>query len=253
MEVAVRTHVGMKRRINEDRTGLFTREGGRFLLAVVADGMGGHNGGDTASRMAVEGLEKEFGKADMTVLGTADGRAEWLTGVTERLNRALLDHAQSNEECRGMGTTLEAAVITGIDVTLCHIGDSRTYQLSPDGFEQVTKDHSLVNLLVESGEITEEEARVHPKRNFIMKALGTDDRVEPDIIPIRLPEGSALLLCSDGLSNKLGAEEIAETVNGAGTADDRADALVDLANQRGGEDNISVILIDNSVREGDAG
>ncbi|WP_213423314.1 Stp1/IreP family PP2C-type Ser/Thr phosphatase [Bhargavaea massiliensis] len=253
MEVAVRTHVGMKRRINEDRTGLFTREGGRFMLAVVADGMGGHKSGDTASRMAVEGFGEEFIKADITKLNTGDGRAGWLADVTDRLNRGLFEHARSNEECRGMGTTIEAAVIAGKEVTLCHIGDSRTYKLGPEGFEQVTKDHSLVSLLVDSGEITEEEARIHPKRNFIMKALGTDDTVEPDIIPLGLPEGSALLICSDGLSNKLGENEIAETVAGKGTATERADALVNLANERGGEDNISVILIDNGVREADAG
>lgn len=252
MEVAVRTHVGMKRRINEDRTGLFTKEDGRFLLAVVADGMGGHKSGDTASRMAVDGLGTEFDKADISVLTTQDGRAGWLAGVTEKLNRGLLHHARTNEECRGMGTTLEAAVIAGKEVTLCHIGDSRTYRVGPEGFQQVTKDHSLVNLLVESGEITEEEARNHPKRNFIMKALGTDDTVEPDIIALGLTEGSALLLCSDGLSNKLLEAEIEEAVSAGGTAEERADALVQLANDRGGEDNISVILIDNGVREGDA-
>jgi len=243
----------MKRRINEDRTGIFTREGGRFMLAVVADGMGGLKSGDTASRMAVEGFGEEFVRADLTNLKTDDGRSIWLADVTERLNRDLLEHARFNEECRGMGTTIEAAVIAGEEVTLCHIGDSRTYRLGSEGFEQVTKDHSLVSLLVDSGEITEEEARIHPKRNFIIKALGTDESVEPDIIPLRLPEGSALLLCSDGLSNKLGENEMAETVAGKGTATERADSLVDLANERGGEDNISVILIDNGVREADAG
>ena len=223
------------------------------MLAVVADGMGGHRSGDTASRMAVEGFGGEFVRADLTNLKTDDGRSIWLADVTERLNRDLLEHARFNEECRGMGTTIEAAVIAGEEVTLCHIGDSRTYRLGSEGFEQVTKDHSLVSLLVDSGEITEEEARIHPKRNFIIKALGTDESVEPDIIPLRLPEGSALLLCSDGLSNKLGENEMAETVAGKGTATERADSLVDLANERGGEDNISVILIDNGVREADAG
>ncbi|SIT67599.1 protein phosphatase [Edaphobacillus lindanitolerans] len=251
LDFAVQTHVGMKRRVNEDHTSIFTKENGRILLAIVADGMGGHKGGDTASRMAVEGMMREFGKTDPGSLATHEGRAAWLTGATETLNRELYEYSRQNEECRGMGTTLEAAIVARGEVTVCHLGDSRTYLIRRDGATQLTKDHSLVNILLENGEITEEEAVQHPKRNVIMKALGTDAEAEPDIIPVELGHGTALLLCSDGLSNKLSGDEIADTVLADGTAGERADLLIASANERGGEDNISVILIDNEVREGD--
>lgn len=249
LEYAVRTHIGMKRKINEDHSAVFTKEDGRFLLAVVADGMGGHKGGDTASRMAVEGMIRQFEEADSVSLSTHEGRAEWLTGAADALNRELYEHSIENEECRGMGTTLEAAVISGRDVTVCHLGDSRTYLIRREGAVRLTKDHSLVNLLLENGEITEEEALHHPKRNVIMKALGTDAETEPDIIPAELAQGAAILICSDGLSNKLSDQEISDAVLAAGTAGERADSLIGSANERGGEDNISVILIDNGIRE----
>ncbi|WP_354196223.1 Stp1/IreP family PP2C-type Ser/Thr phosphatase [Bhargavaea ullalensis] len=247
----MRTHVGMKRRINEDHASVFTRENGRILLAIVADGMGGHKGGDTASRMAVEGMKRKFEEADIVTLSTHEGRAAWLSGTAELLNRELYEHSLEHEECRGMGTTLEAAIVSGAEATVCHLGDSRTYLIRRDGAVQLTKDHSLVNMLVENGEITEEEAVLHPKRNVIMKALGTDAEAEPDILPAELDRGTALLLCSDGLSNKLTGNEMADAVLSGGTAGERADALVGTANERGGEDNISVVLVDRGVREGD--
>ncbi len=150
---------------------------------------------------------------------------------------------------KGMGTTLETAIIKDRSCHIYHIGDSRVYTIDPEEIRQVTVDHSYVNVLVESGEITEEEAAKHPQRNWIMKALGSERTIEPDYHSLELGTENYLLLCTDGLSNKVDAESMQNIILSDRSLREKTEALVNLANKLGGEDNISVILLKPSDEE----
>ncbi|WP_342512649.1 Stp1/IreP family PP2C-type Ser/Thr phosphatase [Sporosarcina sp. FSL K6-1522] len=242
MQFEVLTDIGRKRTVNEDSAAVYTLPDG-VLLAVIADGMGGHRGGDFASSTAIQVIGEQFMKLDLSQLKEQEDRAEWLIEAVLHVNRLLYDTANNNEEYKGMGTTLEAALIQGRSCLVSHIGDSRVYAINKEGVRQVTKDHSYVNILLDSGEISEEEAAVHPQRNWIMKAVGSERTIEPDLYSIDLDEETYLLLCTDGLSNKVDKQLMQEIVLSDANLRDKTEELVDLANQMGGEDNISVILI----------
>lgn len=148
-----------------------------------------------------------------------------------------------------MGTTFLAVVITDNQKILCHIGDSRAYGVHSGTMMQLTKDHSYVNVLVENGEISEEEAQSHPKKNLITKSLGTEKTIEPDFFSLMSPTYSYLLLCSDGLSNKLSIDDMTNILSTNVSIHEKGKYLVDLANEKGGEDNISLVLINNTKEE----
>ncbi|RNF40645.1 Stp1/IreP family PP2C-type Ser/Thr phosphatase [Planococcus salinus] len=238
---------GLKREVNEDRVAVLKRPEG-LLLAVVADGMGGHNAGDVASAMTVEALGEKFLAEKADAFLTEESRKGWLSRSIQHVNRAVFDHAGTHPQCKGMGTTLIAAIIDHDQCTLCHIGDSRAYQIE-DEVVQLTRDHSYVNVLVDSGEISEEEAEDHPKKNWIVKALGTEEGIEADFLQISLAASSYLLLCTDGLSNKVTKEAIFEIVQSSIPLAEKGEELVKLANQLGGEDNISLILLSSKLEE----
>ena len=143
---------------------------------------------------------------DSSELLAEENWSEWLKEAFFHVNRLLYEHSSDNEELKGMGTTLEAALIHGRSCLVSHVGDSRVYLLNEDGVRQVTRDHSYVNVLLDSGEITEEEAAVHPQRNWIMKAVGSEKHIEPDLHSIELDSETYLLICTDGLSNKVDNE-----------------------------------------------
>ncbi|CAM3083392.1 Stp1/IreP family PP2C-type Ser/Thr phosphatase [Filibacter tadaridae] len=248
MQFEVLTDIGKKRTVNEDSAAVYTLPDGT-TLAVIADGMGGHNGGDFASSTAVKVLGERFMEIDQSQLVRSEDCAKWLKESIVHVNKLLYDLATENEEYKGMGTTLDAALIQGTSCMISHIGDSRVYTICEDGMKQVTKDHSFVNVLLESGEITEEEAAVHPKRNWIMKAVGSEKLIEPDFYSISFKEGMILLICTDGLSNKVDNPLIEDIVKSTATLSEKAKSLVDLANGLGGEDNISVILIEPAGSE----
>ena len=145
-----------------------------------------------------------------------------------------------------MGTTLEAALIRDRSCLVSHTGDSRVYAINENGVRQITRDHSYVNVLLDSGEITEEEAEAHPQRNWIMKAIGSEKTIDPDLYSIELKDQSYLLLCTDGLSNKVDQNRMYEIVMSDTGLHEKVKELVDLANKMGGEDNISVILLDST-------
>lgn len=248
MQFEVLTDVGRKRKVNEDSAAVFTRPDG-IILAVIADGMGGHRAGDYASSTAIKVIGEQFMKLDRTEFEDEQYWVEWLQETVNYVNRLLFNEANDKEELKGMGTTLEAALFRGSSCLVSHTGDSRVYAINENGICQITKDHSYVNILLENGEITEEEAEAHPQRNWIMKAIGSERTIEPDLYSIELQNQSYILLCTDGLSNKVNQAQIQEIVLSEADLRGKVKELVDLANRMGGEDNISVILIDSSEVE----
>ncbi|PLT34257.1 Stp1/IreP family PP2C-type Ser/Thr phosphatase [Bacillus sp. V5-8f] len=240
MNAVFKTDRGKVRQHNEDNGGVFINpEGVRF--AIVADGMGGHRAGDVASLMAVEILSKHWQESKS--IQTAQEAESWLVKNIEKVNRSLFEHAQENTECQGMGTTIVAALCTDKFATIANIGDSRCYLNNESGFKQVTEDHSLVNELVRSGQITKEDAEHHPRKNVLLRALGTEPTVEMDVRTIVFEEGDTLILCSDGLSNKVSESEMLSIVSEDRTLDEKAGLLIDLANDHGGEDNITLAIV----------
>lgn len=235
------TDKGKIRQHNEDSGGVFLSPSGQ-RLAIVADGMGGHRAGDVASKMALDKLQDDWRKSEQ--IETADQAEKWLKDHINQVNMVLYEHSKIHPECEGMGTTIVAAIITELFSTIAHIGDSRCYILNESGFSQVTEDHSLVNELVRSGEISKADAENHPRKNVLLRALGTETSVEMDIKTILFEEGDRLLLCSDGLSNKVTETELVQILQKDQTIEEKANSLVRLANDHGGEDNISLIIVE---------
>lgn len=242
LEYTVESDIGQKRQINEDRA-TFVERPDHYKLAILADGMGGHNAGDVASEMAIKEMEYYFKNTIAKEFQTIQSKKKWLTNGIEYVNNKIYQYAASNENCQGMGTTLIVVLIDRCDCLIGHVGDSRVYHFKPDDVSLITKDHSYVNVLLEHGEISEEEAQHHPHKNFIVKALGTDETIEPDIFELTLTDESYLLICSDGLSNKLSTEEMAAIIALDLPIEEKGKKLVQLANDSGGEDNISLILL----------
>ncbi|MBY0097626.1 Stp1/IreP family PP2C-type Ser/Thr phosphatase [Mesobacillus maritimus] len=243
MNAVFKTDKGKVRLHNEDNGGIFTNKEGQFL-AVVADGMGGHRAGDVASEMTIHFLETEWANTDK--IETAEEAEDWLRSKIVEVNQVIFEHSKKNSECEGMGTTVVAAICTNLFATLANIGDSRGYILNEAGFQQLTEDHSLVNELVRTGQISREDAEHHPRKNVLLRALGTEETVAMDTKTIIFEEGDFLFLCSDGLSNKVTEEEIKGNLTQSGTLDEKASNLVTLANQNGGEDNITLAIVEYS-------
>ena len=241
------TDTGKVRDHNEDSV-LIVENKSRECLMAVADGMGGHNAGDVASQMAAEEARDLFIQAKSKNFITSDKKKEWLLDTVKKLNKTLYRCASNNPDCSGMGTTLILVLIDDLHCLIAHVGDSRVYHFYDNKVKQITKDHSYVNVLVERGEISVEEAKHHPKKNVILKALGTDSRVEPDIYEITLTTQSYVLVCSDGLSNKVTMQAMGAVIFDAITLEAKGKQLVQLANESGGEDNISLVLL---MKEGE--
>jgi protein phosphatase len=204
-------------------------------LYAVADGMGGHAAGEVASEIAVRTMSE---KAPLDI------DAEALASAVRAANKAVIDAVASGEGKPGMGTTLTAAILVGTNLLLAQVGDSRAYLLHNGGLQQLTRDHSFVEELVEIGEITRAEAAVHPKRSLITRALGSDVNTEPDIYELEVAPGDRLLLCSDGLSTMVSDETICDILMQMPDAQQAADTLIAQARQAGGHDNITAIVVD---------
>ena len=240
MRAIFKTDRGKVRQHNEDNGGIFKNSEG-VRLAIVADGMGGHRAGDVASAMTIDLLKK--GWEVSTGIETANDAEDWLKQQIFTVNQLLFEHAEANTECKGMGTTIVAAICTDKFATIANIGDSRCYLYNESGFKQVTEDHSLVNELVRSGQISKEDAENHPRKNVLLRALGTEMQVEMDIMTVIFEENDLLLLCSDGLTNKVSELELEETVTNGQSLEEKANSLIDKANHYGGEDNITLVLV----------
>ncbi len=245
MQFSVRTDIGKKRIFNEDQAAVFVLENG-YVLAVIADGMGGHRSGDVASSMAVTLMGEHFNELGTALPQSAETWSAWLNTIVRKVNQLIFEKAQSSSEHEGMGTTLEAAVIADDMCYIAHVGDSRVYSINEESITQITKDHSYVNALLASGEITEEEAEVHPQRNWIMRAVGSERDIDPDFYHLPFVKGDYLLLCTDGLSNKVEAAKMRELIVTERSLDEKVIELIDLANERGGEDNITAVLLSST-------
>ena len=226
-----RTDVGLVREGNEDSLLIDAP------LFVVADGMGGHLAGDVASSTAVEVISKEAGSA------SADD-PESLATLVQQANAAIHKKAQENPALHGMGTTCTLVVIGDHVAQFAHVGDSRAYLLRDGELSQLTEDHTLVNRMVREGRLSAEEADHHPQRNIVTRALGVDDRVEVDTLSVDLRDGDRLMLCSDGLTSMVGGSDIRGTLADQADPQGAADKLVELAIQAGGEDNVTVVVLD---------
>lgn len=240
MDTAFITDCGKIRDHNEDSGGVFSHHSG-LLLAVVADGMGGHRAGDVASSLVLNYLKDRWEKADQ--LDSAQMASDWLQETIDEANEYVLSYAQEHRECHGMGTTVVAAVCASDFLVIAHVGDSRGYMLGKDRFIQVTKDHSLVSELVRQGEISEEEAAIHPRKHVLLKALGTEKKVESETDTFEWEAGDMILLCSDGLTNNVTDEQMEEVLRSGETMQEKAESLTALANSAGGDDNITLSLV----------
>ena len=237
------TDIGRKRKLNQDFIYLSeTPIGNLPNIFIVADGMGGHNAGDYASRYAVETVVDEIGasfeKNPVRILGAA----------IEKANTFIRQSAQENEAYSGMGTTMVAATCMGRYLEVANVGDSRLYVIG-EQIKQITRDHSLVEEMVRMGGLDKASARNHPDKNIITRAIGAQDYIEPDFFDVELQEGNMVLICSDGLTNMVEDEAIYQILTESGSLKDRVEKLVETANRNGGKDNISVVVIELSADE----
>lgn len=209
-------------------------------LIVLCDGMGGAAGGSTASTLARDTIIQQVSASYRPDLNLRSIK-NIMQAAISAANIRVFDQSVNDQSLAGMGTTAVVALITDSCAYIAHVGDSRAYLIGQGGMNQLTTDHSIVQMMVESGQITADEARVHPKRNIITRAVGVSDSVKIDFDQISTAAGDRLLVCSDGLTNYAGADEICEIVK-SNSAQDAVRLLVSLANQNGGGDNITVVL-----------
>jgi protein phosphatase len=231
LRVGIRSDVGKVREGNEDS---YLADAPLF---AVADGMGGHLAGDVASATAVDVLKERGSEA-------AIDRPETLSTLLRQANRAIYQKARSDPSLKGMGTTCTLVLIRGDQAQIAHVGDSRAYLLRDGELTQVTEDHTLVDRMVKEGRLRKEEAQRHPQRSIITRALGVDSDVEVDLKPLELRVGDRLLLNSDGLTSMVDDAPIRDALANEPDPQAAADRLVDLANEAGGEDNITVVVLD---------
>jgi len=237
MEVWGVTHRGAVRQQNQDAFGVHTMEDGR-IIALVCDGMGGARAGNIASTMAVELFMKAFLGAEQ------DQRAEErMQQAASLANDEVFCRSIQDDDCSGMGTTMVAAFVCEGEAVILNEGDSRAYHINQNGIVQITRDHSLVEDLVERGELTREEARNHPHKNLITRALGAEPVLLADCFRQPVSEGEYLLLCSDGLSNVMDEQELLYEVLHGGEADSCCDRMLEIALSRGATDNVTAVLV----------
>ena len=230
--------IGNCREINQDYISVSEEPSGNLPnLFLVADGMGGHKAGDLASEYTVAKVQEAVSKSMQTI------PYQILKGAFQYANQKLLEKAGESDSYTGMGTTLVAATVKNDAVYVVNVGDSRLYKIG-DKIEQITEDHSLVEEMVRMGEISKEQARNHPDKNIITKAMGVSDTVEPDYFDTDLQKGECLLMCSDGLTNMVSDRQIKEIVELRTDLESCAKELIRAANQNGGRDNIAVVLIE---------
>jgi len=239
MEYAYLTDPGKVREHNEDSVIIVKNHNNEHLLAV-ADGMGGHRGGEIASSIAISHIGKSF--RELGKLGKKEDAILWIKNVVSEANVQIYKYTEENPESAGMGTTIVMALLTDDYLLFGNIGDSSGYVLKDNQIHKITNDHTLVNLLVKSGELTEEEAKDHPRKNVLMKALGATTNVEMDIFDVET-DVEGIFLCSDGLTNMLDDSQISKVLTENITIEEKVNKLIIKANNRGGTDNISVAFL----------
>ncbi len=241
MKTASLSDTGRRRQLNQDV--VYSSElpvGNLPNLFMIADGMGGHKAGDYASRYAVDTICRE-------AEASGDVNTELiLQNAISKANADIFTLSEENKDLEGMGTTIVAATIYGKKMKVGNVGDSRLYIINGKEIRQITTDHSLVEEMIRAGSLDRASARIHPNKNIITRAVGVTDTVTVDFFDVELETGDTVLLCSDGLSNMLEDEEIRMIINAQRDIMEKAEALVRAANQNGGRDNISLILIEHA-------
>ena len=238
MRATAITDIGKTRAVNQDYI-YASVEGIGCLpnLFVVADGMGGHKAGDTASRYTVETIKELIAESEET------DALSVISEAVKSVNTLLIKKAGESEDYQGMGSTLVIASIFGNVLRVANVGDSRLYVID-DEITQITRDHSLVEEMVLAGQLSRSEARTHAKKNVITRAIGGEEEVEPEMFSVDLKENSKILMCSDGLTNMLEDDEIMRIVKNSPDIEEAAAVLIDRANANGGKDNISVVIVE---------
>ncbi len=244
MDSAFLTDPGKVRSHNEDSVIIVENHEGNYLMAV-ADGMGGHRAGEIASSIAISYLGKRFTESFSKM--TKSAAVDWLKLSVNEINTMIFKYTEENEESKGMGTTLVLAILTDEYILFGNIGDSSGFVIKDNKLHKVTHDHTLVNLLITAGELTEEEAKNHPRKNILMNALGINDPIEIDIFDCSM-EIDEIMLCSDGLTNMLTDDQIEKTLTSDLSTAEKVERLIKKANNRGGNDNISVAYLRRSER-----
>src|SRR5215470_1566302 len=252
IDYGARSDVGRVREKNEDSFRMSPEIG----LFILSDGMGGQTSGEVASRLATDSILTHWREAESSPslpligqpLGGLSESSNRLASAIRFANLEILAAARKNPEWHGMGATVVAVKLAGERMSLAHVGDSRAYRFRSSNLEQLTQDHSFVREQVRRGILTQEQADQSKLQNVLMRALGAEADVEIDVEEELLLEGDTILLCSDGLSRELSGAQIAAVLKSAGDAQTAADRLVDLANQAGGEDNITVILLRRAAK-----
>ena len=239
MQTFYMTDTGKVREHNEDNVIILENDKHEYLLAV-ADGMGGHKAGEVASAIAINHLTEEFYGLDS--IGSKDAAIDFLRNIVTEINAKIFDYTKENPDSKGMGTTFVCAIKTDEYLLYGNIGDSSGYVIKNKKIHKVTKDHTLVNLLISTGELKPEEAKYHPRKNVLMRALGANNPIDIDIIDVE-PKIDGILLCSDGLTNMLTEEQIEKVLKEEKNIEDAVKKLINKANARGGNDNISIAYL----------
>ncbi len=234
------TDTGKIRNHNEDSVTILKNSNNEYLM-IVADGMGGHRAGEVASSLVLTHLGKRF--TETSTIGSKIDGINWIRDNIAEINKEIIDYTKENPESTGMGTTCVLALLTKEFLIFGNVGDSSGFVYKNGKLTKVTKDHTLVNLLIEAGDLTEEEAKYHPKKNVLMKALGTFEKVDVDIFEVDT-NIDGILLCSDGLTNMLSKEQIEKVLNDEELEiEEKLIKLIRKSNARGGQDNISVAYL----------
>ena len=242
MKIVAKTDAGKVRKSNQDSYAAGELPNG-VAWAVVCDGMGGSAGGNIASSTAVKMISEQITSGYREGMSTLSIENILVTAITNA-NISIFDMSRANEELKGMGTTVVATIIANNVVYIAHAGDSRAYLVSEDGIKQITKDHSVVQAMVETGELTPEQAKIHPRKNLITRALGVNEDIKIDFCEQVFSNDNVLLMCTDGLTNYVEADDI-YNITSSGKYYEFADKLVELANNNGGGDNITVVVVAN--------
>ena len=239
MEYGYLTDPGKVRSHNEDSVTIVKNVSEEILMAV-ADGMGGHRDGEIASSITINNVAKRF--SSISSVGNKDDAIRWIKDIVSEANAAIYKYTKEHPESKGMGTTLVLAIKTKDFLLFGNIGDSSGYVVKNKKLHKITTDHTLVNLLVKSGELTLEEARNHPKKNVLMKALGAVSIADMDVFDVET-DVDGILLCSDGLTNMLDDEQIIKVLNEDKSINEKLEKLIIKSNNRGGTDNISIAYL----------
>ena len=241
MKITAKTDIGLVRQTNEDNY-VFVKKDEHNYLAFVCDGMGGHLGGSFASSKTVEKIEEAFNNLDTTK--PIKNIGVWLFETLQNINTIIYEQAISNENLKGMGTTVSGVIVINDEMYYAHVGDSRIYTYNENDVQQITTDHTYVNTLLLNGLITFKQALKHPKRHVLTNALGIKKNASIDIGQIRLRDNEKILLCTDGLHNLLDGKKLLKLLNQEVELEEKVNLIVEKAIELGGNDNITLILME---------